>query len=216
MENRRRSGIQPKYPLPGLGDSRGELTVSGYLIGNRGAPIALVARCNCGNESVVAKENWRRGASTRCNTCAKAKSTYTRVKYRGLAAVCPDGRTRTRLLTRISAAISRCHNPTNANYAGYGGRGIHVYEPWRIDRAAFLAYLVSLPGHDNPALEMDREDVNRGYEPGNLRFVSRAENVNNRRTVRALQAEVARLRRALERATLALHDQDGDRTLDRP
>jgi polyhydroxyalkanoate synthesis regulator phasin len=48
---------------------------------------------------------------------------------------------------------------------------------------------------------MDRENNNRGYEPGNIRFATRKENVANRRElatlerrIRELEAEVARLR----------------------
>jgi hypothetical protein len=59
---------------------------------------------------------------------------------------------------------------------------------------------MTLDGWDKPELELDRIDVNKGYEPDNLRFVTRAENQRNRRSMRDMQklvdelkAEVAKL-----------------------
>jgi len=70
-----------------------------------------------------------------------------------------------------------------------------VHEPWRKDRGAFLAYLVTLDGWYNDELELDREDVNKGYEPGNLRFITKQENHANRRKVRDLQKRIGELER---------------------
>jgi hypothetical protein len=59
---------------------------------------------------------------------------------------------------------------------------------------------MTLDGWDKPELDLDRIDVNKGYEPDNLRFVTRAENQRNRRSVQDMQklidelkAEVAKL-----------------------
>ena len=65
-----------------------------------------------------------------------------------------------------------------------------MYEPWREDRRAFLKYLVTLEGWDVPVLEIDRIDVNKGYEPDNLRFVTRAKNLDNKRKVRTMQQRI--------------------------
>jgi hypothetical protein len=62
---------------------------------------------------------------------------------------------------------------------------------------------MTLDGWDKPELDLDRIDVNKGYEPDNLRFVTRAENQRNRRSVQDMQklidelkAEVAELMEA--------------------
>jgi hypothetical protein len=124
------------------------------------------------------------------------------------------------LLGRISAAINRCHNPNDTGYPNYGERGIPVHAPWREDRRQFLAYLAALPGWDDPLLEMDRRDVNRGYEPGNLRFITKQENRANQRTVLELQRRIAdleaRLRLAERRAAESVHGDDFDGPADRP
>lgn len=138
----------------------------------------------------------------------------------GFEAVCSDAAHRERLLTRISSIISRCTNPDNATYPDYGGRGITVHTAWAQNRVAFLRYLVGLDGWDVPALQLDRRDNNRGYEPGNLRFVTRSKNMSNKRKIKArdveglklelrrLEAANADLRHRLRRAEEQLHSAD--------
>jgi len=59
---------------------------------------------------------------------------------------------------------------------------------------------VGLPGWDNPDLELDRKDNEKGYKPENLQFSTHAQNCQNRRTVQRLQAENDDLRHRLQRA----------------
>ena len=156
-----------------------------------------------------------RGTTTRCDLCGRKKSAKTRKHYWGYADIVPDDTHRERLLNRISSCLQRCENPRNSQWYNYGKRGIRVYPDWVKDRRAFLSYIVSLDGWDDPILELDRIDNNRGYEPGNLRFISRRENTNNRRTIpemqsiiESLEAEVARLRRELRGTKESLYDPD--------
>jgi hypothetical protein len=53
---------------------------------------------------------------------------------------------------------------------------------------------MTLDGWDKPELELDRIDVNKGYEPDNLRFVTRSENQRNRRSMQAMQKLVDELK----------------------
>ena len=56
---------------------------------------------------------------------------------------------------------------------------------WDLDRkydwGNFFTYAKTLPRWSEPGLDLDRIDNDRGYEPGNLRLVSRRANANNRR-----------------------------------
>jgi hypothetical protein len=162
----------------------------------------------------------RKGASTRCNACAKKAAGYWRKQYHGYADICPDQAHRTRLLDRISACINRCGNPSDAGYRNYGGRGIKVFAPWLEDRRAFLAYLVTLPGWDNPILELDRTEVDGGYEPGNLRFITKQVNQANRRKVGRMQQRIldleASLRLAECGASAPVHGDDFEGSACRP
>ncbi len=218
LENQNRR----KHPVPRIGERFGELEVTGFLVGKRGGICSrgILVRCACGGpEYGASANNLRRGAATRCMFCAVRKSVETRKQYIGYREVVADDNLRTTLLGRINGLWRRCYQPVSKSYPAYGGRGIRVwwYEQFGIgavrkrDKAVWrrkmLEYLVTLPGHDAPGLELDRIDNSRGYEPDNLRFVSRRQNANNRRTVweleqriRELEAEVAGLRSGQLRA----------------
>jgi hypothetical protein len=132
--------------------------------------------------------------------CAKKKARDTVKHYWGYADIVPEEAHRRRLLGRISACISRCTLQANPSYHSYGGRGIRVSEEF-LDRRAFLAYLITLDGWDQPLLELDRRDVDKGYERGNLRFITKRQNRNNQRTVQDLQRRVDELEARLRHLT---------------
>ena len=209
-------GSRRRHSLPRIGDRFGKLTLTGFVTGERRGLAACVVQCACGApEHFVVFDTLRNGSTLRCDACSRRQQNLTRKAYWGYADVVPDDDHRARLLNRIPACISRCHNSTDKGFKHYGGRGIAVHEPWRTDRRSFLMYLVTLDGWENPQLELDRIKNERGYEPGNLRFLSRAENMLNRRTVHALQARVdeleaenADLRSRLRRAEQSLHRED--------
>jgi len=209
------SGARRKHPIPSIGTRSGKITVLGYVKGVRGGVKAIIVRCDCGTpEYTIDQHNFKSFKTTRCNTCAKKASASTRKNYWKYADVVPDDSHRTRLLNRISSAIGRCHKSSNAAFKHYGGRGIEVAQLWRDNRAEFLKHVVTLTGWDNPQFEMDRVDNSKGYEPNNIRFVSRSENMRNKRQVGDLQSEVDDLRRRLRRAEQSLHDVDGTRAND--
>lgn len=186
------SGARQRYPLPSIGHRSGKLVVTGYLKGSRGGVGALIVQCDCGRpEYTVSKDNFKNFRSTRCNVCAKSAASTKR--FWRYSEAMPDDEHRTRLLNRLSSAISRCHNETCRVWKHYGARGITVFEEWRDDRAAFLRYVQTLSDWDRPDYEMDRIDVDKGYEPGNIRFVSRSENARNKRRVADLEARIREL-----------------------
>jgi len=78
------------------------------------------------------------------------------------------------------AMRARCHNPNNPAFHHYGGRGISVCKRWD-DFLNFLADMGPRPSNH----ELERIDNDRGYFPGNCRWVTRAEQMRNtRRTIR--------------------------------
>lgn len=194
LGQRTHSGPKRLHVVPSIGDRFGQLRITGYRRGSRGGITAFLVSCSCGRrEHPVAPHSLYRGASTRCNVCAKKQTGHWIKHYYGYADIVPDDALRTRLLNRISSCISRCHCRTNAQFIHYGARGIEVFKEWRQDRRKFLAYLITLPGHTKPELEIDRREVDRGYEPGNLRFATKKQNAGNKRKIRVLQARILEL-----------------------
>lgn len=194
MLNKRR-----KFPAPSIGHRSGKLVVTGYIKGKQNGINALIVRCDCDNrEYPVDAHNFKNFKSMRCDNCAKTAGHIKR--YWKYSEAMPDNEHRRRLLNRLSAAIGRCHKDTNTFFKHYGERGIQVHPEWRADRTSFLKYVQTLDGWDNPVLEMDRTDVNGNYEPGNIGFVSRTQNMLNRRKISDLEEEVRRLRYIISRS----------------
>lgn len=83
----------------------------------------------------------------------------------------------TRTYRKWSSMKARCYNQTHPAYAYYGGRGITVHETWRKSYKLFLAEMGEAPaGH-----WIDRIDNSKGYEPGNVRWVTPKQSASNRR-----------------------------------
>jgi hypothetical protein len=73
----------------------------------------------------------------------------------------------------------RCQNPNDASYYKYGERGITVCERWD-DLTNFLADM----GEPPPGMSLDRIDPDGNYEPKNCRWVTRSQQLINRRVNR--------------------------------
>ncbi len=77
---------------------------------------------------------------------------------------------------------NRCYNKNLPLYNRYGGRGITVCSDWLGDGGyqRFLAYLLqSIGRRPHASLSLDRIDNNKGYEPGNIRWASKEEQMRN-------------------------------------
>lgn len=76
------------------------------------------------------------------------------------------------------ALFKRCYNKKDRNYHNYGGRGIKVCERWY---SSFENFYNDMGPKPYPDYQIDRIDVGGDYEPSNCKWVSRSENVRNRR-----------------------------------
>lgn len=76
------------------------------------------------------------------------------------------------------AIKQRCLNPNCSAYHNYGGRGITVCDEW-LEFEPFLAW--ALNAGWEKGLDLDRIDNDGGYSPDNCRYVTRSDNINNRR-----------------------------------
>ena len=73
----------------------------------------------------------------------------------------------------------RCQNPNHKYYEYYGGRGIEVCERWQ----DFVNFFEDM-GERPEGLTLDRINNNGNYEPGNCRWITRKEQVQNRRPLK--------------------------------
>ncbi len=79
------------------------------------------------------------------------------------------------------AAVSRCHDEGDDDYADYGARGIRMCDDWRWSGGFddFVDHIGPRPGK---GFTLGRIDNARGYEPGNVRWETWTEQANNRRS----------------------------------
>jgi hypothetical protein len=74
-----------------------------------------------------------------------------------------------------TSMLQRCTNPKHKHYANYGGKGVQVCERWR-DFRLFLEDMGERPA----GMSIDRLANGKGYEPGNCRWATRADQNRNR------------------------------------
>ena len=79
------------------------------------------------------------------------------------------------------AMIQRCTNPKNPDYDDYGGRGIWVYEFWRM---SFECFLWSMGFRPSPKHTLGRMDNDGPYAPWNCRWETRTQQMRNTRLCR--------------------------------
>lgn len=99
----------------------------------------------------------------------------------------------------------RCLNERHAQFKNYGGRGIRICDAWLESFDAFLRDVGVKPN----GLTLDRIDNDGNYEPGNVRWATRAEQRSNQRGIHtimvdgeALPLDIAARRLGIHRATL--------------
>lgn len=130
-----------------------------------------------------------------CTTCGiTALRAASKIKT-GLSAGCmrcsriTHGLSGSHLYNVAIGVQQRCLNPDSISYPHYGGRGITLYLDWHGPEGAvrMAKWLEdNLPPWQS-GQQLDRIDNNRGYEPGNLRWVTCTENNNNRRSNRRIE-----------------------------
>lgn len=81
---------------------------------------------------------------------------------------------------------SRCFNSACKSFTHYGARGITMCDHWRDSFEAFLADVGPKP---SPFHSIDRINNDGDYEPGNCRWATRSEQLNNRRTNRRIEVD---------------------------
>ena len=86
---------------------------------------------------------------------------------------------------------SRCYNENNPKYERYGRRGISICDRWN---NSFLNFLNDIGKKPNSKSQIDRIDNDGNYTIENCRWVSPAENCQNKSTTKLTREDVIEIR----------------------
>lgn len=125
--------------------------------------------CDCGNSAIIPTQALVNGSSRSCR-CLFNESNKAGKATR-------HGKSGTGIYMSWCSMINRCHNPTNARWPDYGGRGISVCDRWR----ARFEHFYDDVGDRPSGTSLDRIDNDGNYEPDNVRWATPSEQNLNRR-----------------------------------
>lgn len=143
-----------------------------------------LCRCDCGNKCYRNSTQLVKGLLKSCG-CGYRE----RLKNGNLIhgeAVRRKGKSFTYLYGLWLRIRSRCYNPNDPYYPKYGGRGITLYPQWRGDYPAFREYVeANLGSRPSLGYRLERFDEKKGYEPGNLLWLTEGEQIALRKGLTA-------------------------------
>lgn len=152
------------------------MTIAAHIAGQRFGRLVAIERdgsqdgravwralCDCGNHHRAQARLLRSGQVRSCGCLVSDANTT-------------HGMWGKRLRRVWDGMIQRCTNPNSDSFHLYGGRGICI--AWE-SFEEFAEWALANGYADD--LEIDREDVDGDYSPGNCRFVTRKQNARNRR-----------------------------------
>lgn len=144
----------------------GRLTVTSRAEPSRAGKSRWHCVCDCGGFTVSVGSSLVSGQSTSCGCYRDERNVASKTKH---------GMSRTRLYRIWEAMKKRCSNPNASDYKYYGAKGIH-YDPCF---ETFEGFLANMPQGYRDDLEIDRIESSGNYEPGNLRWATRSQQMRN-------------------------------------
>lgn len=138
------------------GDRFGKLTVVRELP-NDGRGRRFKLKCDCGKSATVRLGQLRYGKTKSCGCLFIASLNNTRT----------HGRSSDPIYYVWQGMRQRCGDPNSKSYPDYGGRGIKVCKRWQ----KFENFLADMGERPSPKHELDRIDNDKGYKPGNVRWI---------------------------------------------
>ena len=153
---------------------------------NQGKRTVWICQCDCGNRREVRSCSLTSGNTRSCG-CLSAAVAGRLNTIHGMCKRYPAEHRAWMLIKQ------RTLNPNNPNYPRYGGAGISICEQWASSFTAFFEHIGPRPSADH---SVDRIDNSKGYFPGNVRWATAAEQVQNSRTAKLTPDTVRAIRAA--------------------
>ncbi|KMO40978.1 hypothetical protein [Methylobacterium aquaticum] len=119
--------------------------------------------CDCGNNCTARIEHVRAGRTTSCG-CVRRELNAT------------HGMSHLPEYECWNNMLNRCLDQDHPSFKNYGGRGITVCRRWAGSFEAFYEDVGQRPSVEH---SLDRINNERGYEPGNVRWATRREQMRN-------------------------------------
>lgn len=164
------------------GNIYSRLTVKFYAGKAKTGHSLWACECACGRATVVLAKSLKAGLTQSCG-CLIVETLKKNVTIHGHT----SNRSRTPEHQAYTDMVQRCTNPKCKAYKDYGGRGISVFPAW-LGENGFINFLHHVGARPNPKFSLERINNNGNYEPGNVRWATRKEQGQNRRTTRFITA----------------------------
>ena len=131
----------------------------------------FACRCSCGEKRKVALYKLTSGLSRSCG-CLKKEEFNRRITTHGLS--------KTPEYVAWSGMKQRCYDKPAPVFAQYGGVGIRMH-PLFLGENGFKNFFDYIGAKPSQGHSIDRIDNNKGYEPGNIRWSTKLEQMANRK-----------------------------------
>jgi len=178
---RRENGYLKSKPV--IGVKKGRLVAIEEILGSSIESNKLKCQCECGNVTVVIKDNFLREHVKSCG-CLKLEGdfqVYSVIKRYNHPVL---GKYEKSLYSRYRTMISRCYDSKAKGYDRYGAVGIKVHDIWLNGNgkvSGFYCFAEWAINNDyDSKLSLDRNNNEGEYSPENCRWVTYKDQARNR------------------------------------